>query len=35
MLLAIYGGYIFFGVFGIIIGPILAIVFKAAINTAY
>ncbi len=32
MLLAIYGGYIFFGVFGIFIGPILAIIFKAAIN---
>ncbi len=32
MLMVIYGGYIFFGVFGIFIGPILAIVFRAAVS---
>lgn len=32
MLATIYGGYVFFGVLGIFIGPILAIMIKAIIN---
>jgi len=33
MLAAIYGGIVFFGVWGIIVGPFIAILIKAVLDT--